>query len=91
MENVYSFCHKFDIEIPVIDDVHVIPRQSVNRKASKVTNKHYYRVDVFCTIVNMHMQELNSRFPETITELLLGVACLNPIDSFSNFDKKKIL
>jgi len=23
--------------------------------------------------------------------LLLGVACLNPIDSFSNFDKEKIV
>jgi len=37
------------------------------------------------------MQELNSRFPETSTKLLLGVACLNPIDSFSNFDKERIL
>ena len=37
------------------------------------------------------MQELNSRFPETSTKLLLGVGCLNPIDSFSNFDKEKTL
>ena len=58
---------------------------------SKVTNEHYYRVDVFYTILDMQMQELNCRFPETSTELLLGVACLNPIDSFSNFDKDKIL
>ena len=29
-------------------------------------------------------------FPETSTKLLLGVACLNPIDSFSNWDKEKI-
>jgi len=91
IQNVYSFCHKYDIEIPVMDAVHVIRGQRVNRRISKVTNEHYYRVDVFYTILDMQMQELNCRFPETSTELLLGVACLNPIDSFCNFDKDKIL
>jgi len=37
------------------------------------------------------MQEFNSRFPEMTTDLLIGVACLNPSESFSYFDKKKIL
>jgi len=37
------------------------------------------------------MQELNSRFLEASTGLLLYVACLNPTYSFSNFDKEKIL
>ena len=91
IENVYAFCHKYDIDIPVMDDFHVIRGQRVNRRVSKVTNEHYYRVDVFYTILDMQMQELNSRFPEANTELLLGVACLNPVDSFSNFDKEKIL
>jgi len=30
-------------------------------------------------------------FPEATTELPLGVACPKPADSFSNFDKEKIL
>jgi len=90
IENVYSFCHKYDIEIPIMDDVHVIRGQRVNLRVSKVTNEHYYRVDVFYTILDIQMQELNCRFPETNTELLLGVARLNPIDSFSNFDKEKM-
>jgi len=55
------------------------------------TNEHYYRIDVFYTILGMQMQELSSRFSEATTDLLLGVACLNPSDSFSNFDKNKIL
>jgi len=90
IENVYAFCHKYDIEIPVMDDFHVIQGQRVNRRVSKVTNEHYYCVDVFYTILDMQMQQLNSRFPDMSTELLLGVACLNPLDSFSNFDKEKI-
>ena len=37
------------------------------------------------------MQELDSRFPETSTELLIGIACLNPANSFSNYNKEKVL
>lgn len=51
---------------------------------------HHYRVDVFCNVIDMQLQELNIRFAELNTELLLCVACLNPSDSFSAFDKKKL-
>ena len=91
IKNVYAFCHKYNIEIPVMNDFHVFRGQRVNCRVSKVTNEHYYRVDVLYTILDMQMQELNSRFPEASTELLLGVACLNPANSFSSFDKEKIL
>lgn len=74
-----------------MDDFHIIRGQRVNRRVSKVTNKHYYRVDVFYTILDMQMQELNSHLLEASTELLLSVACLNPVDSFSSFHKEKIL
>jgi len=36
IENVSSFCHKYDIEITVMEDVHVIPGQRVNRRVPKV-------------------------------------------------------
>ena len=87
---VSSFCVKHDIEIPNRDDFHIVRGKS-KRRVSKITNEHYYRIDVFYTILDMQMQELNSLFSETNTDLLLGVACLNPADSFSNFDKDKIL
>ena len=53
IENAYSFCHKYHIEIPIMDDVHGLPGQRVNRRVSKVTNKYYYCVDVFYTILDM--------------------------------------
>jgi len=53
--------------------------------------EHYYRMDEFYLILDMQMQELNSRFTEANTLLLLGMACLNPLNSFSNFDQDKIL
>ena len=38
----------------------------------------------------MQLQDLNNRFTETSTELLLCVACLNLSNSFAAFDSKKI-
>ncbi|XP_075077354.1 uncharacterized protein LOC142164081 [Nicotiana tabacum] len=42
-------------------------------------------------IIDWQVQELNARFNEATTNLLVGVACLNPVDSFSSFDINKIL
>jgi len=46
---------------------------------------------VFCNIIDWQLQELNDRFNEVATDLLHGIACLNPINSFSSFDSKKIM
>ncbi|XP_057756353.1 uncharacterized protein LOC130975600 [Arachis stenosperma] len=56
-------------------------------------------VSLFCDshnilVPNMNdiqLQELNNRFTEVNTELLLCIACLNPSDSFFAFDKEKLL
>ncbi|GAV79922.1 LOW QUALITY PROTEIN: Dimer_Tnp_hAT domain-containing protein, partial [Cephalotus follicularis] len=52
-----------------------------------------YVCDVLEIIVedDMQLQELNTRFNEVNTELLLCMACLNPSDSFSAFDKNKLI
>ena len=39
----------------------------------------------------MQLQELNDRFTEASTELLLCLAYLRPDDLFSDFDKKKLI
>ena len=54
-------------------------------------NLHHYQVESFYTIVDMQLQELNNRFTETNSELLLCIACLNPKDSFAAFDKQKLI
>ncbi|XP_028106200.1 uncharacterized protein LOC114305335 [Camellia sinensis] len=42
-------------------------------------------------VVGASFQELNARFTESNTDLLLYVACLNPSNSFSSFDRKKLI
>ena len=39
----------------------------------------------------MQLQELNNRFSEANTNLLLCMACLNPSNSFVAFDKEKLI
>jgi len=41
-------------------------------------------------VIDRQLQELNNRFTEVSTELLLCIACLCPRDSFSAFDKERL-
>ncbi|XP_049375728.1 uncharacterized protein LOC125840801 [Solanum verrucosum] len=61
------------------------------RRIAEYTILHHYQVEVFYKIIDWQRQELNNRFDKVTTDLLLGIACLNPDDSFSNLDMEKIL
>ena len=52
---------------------------------------HHFRVELFYSVIDMQLQELNDRFTEASTELLLCLAYLRPDDLFSDFDKKKLI
>ncbi|KAL4614323.1 hypothetical protein ACB092_07G045800 [Castanea dentata] len=52
------------------------------RNTQQNTNLHHYRVELFYTVMDMQLQELNNRFSEANTDLLLCMACLNPSNSF---------
>ncbi|XP_058208195.1 uncharacterized protein LOC131321208 [Rhododendron vialii] len=85
-----SFCEKHEIVIPNMDDLFV-PRGGKRRKAHKVTNLHHFCFEIFNSVIDMQAIELDARFPESTTELLLCVACLNPSNLFSSFDKEKLI
>ncbi|XP_016479742.1 uncharacterized protein LOC107800992 [Nicotiana tabacum] len=90
IDKVSTFCVKYNILIPNFDDFYVYSGRS-RRKVVDYTVLHHYRVDIFFKIIDWQVQELNARFNEVTTNLLVGVACLNPVDSFSSFDINKIL
>ncbi|XP_047253545.1 uncharacterized protein LOC124887695 [Capsicum annuum] len=100
-----KFISMFDFIIDVLDTI-VVDSKSDEEKAratgylrtcqhlrvAEYTISHHYRVEVFFKIIDWKLQELNDhRFNEVIIDLLIGVACLNPVDSFSSFDINKIL
>ncbi|XP_055824264.1 uncharacterized protein LOC129892718 [Solanum dulcamara] len=87
---VSTFCIQHDVLIPNFDEPYISSLRS-RRKLANYTISHHYRVEVFCNIIDWQLQELNNHFDEVTTDLLHGIACLNPINSFSNFDIKKVM
>ncbi|XP_074301557.1 uncharacterized protein LOC141632956 [Silene latifolia] len=55
------------------------------------TNLERFRIDMFLSVIDKQLLELNDRFDEVNTELLLCMACLSPVNSFASFDKKKLM
>lgn len=87
---VASFCEKHRIDVPDMNGVFKARGRS-RRKVQETTNMHYFSVDLFYSVIDMQLQELNDRFTEANTELLLCVACLCPNDSFCGYDKQKLI
>ncbi|KAL5546116.1 hypothetical protein UlMin_005803 [Ulmus minor] len=48
-------------------------------------------VKLFYSVIDMQLRELNDRFNEVNTKLLICMVCLSPIDLFSSFDKKMLV
>lgn len=60
------------------------------RRKQKVTNMHYYYVEIFLVATDAILTELNHRFSETSLELLVCTDAFNPRNS-SNFDVDKLV
>ncbi|XP_023739167.1 uncharacterized protein LOC111887233 [Lactuca sativa] len=87
--NVTLFCKKHDVRIGDMEDEYYDGFSC--RRGSPVNNLHHYHVDVFKAVCDMQLQELNHRFNEANTELLLCIACLCPRESFKAFDLDKLM
>lgn len=90
LEEVLIFCEKFHIATLNMDDLYIDEKRS-RRKAEKVTNSHHYRVQLFNTVIDMQLWELDFQFNEVNTKLLICVACLNPSNSFAAFDEQRLV
>ncbi|KAI0497384.1 hypothetical protein KFK09_020607 [Dendrobium nobile] len=90
INNVTSFCQQQKIEVPHMDDKWVARGRS-RRRAQDIPNLYHFRVEIFYTVLDMQLQELNNRFTKLNTELLLCIACLNPNDGFHAFNKDKLI
>ncbi|XP_059311958.1 uncharacterized protein LOC132063436 [Lycium ferocissimum] len=90
ISKVSLFCIKHGIFVPNFEEPYVSSLRSRWRlRYNKVS--HHFHVEVFCNIIDWQLQELKDCFGEATTDLLHGITCLNPIDSFSSFDIRKIM
>jgi len=90
MTEVSTFCSKHCIEVPTMNEKYIQAGRS-RRNEREITNYHHFRVEIFNTVLDWTLNELNDRFNEVNTELLLCVSCLDPSDRFASFDKQKLI
>ena len=64
MEKVKSFSNKYDIEVPNMDAQYVVPGRRMFRGTSEEeSNLHHFRIEVFISVIDLQLQELENRFP----------------------------
>ncbi|XP_057793707.1 uncharacterized protein LOC131010250 [Salvia miltiorrhiza] len=90
LDKVTSFCNDNDIGVPDMESRY-IPQGRSKRFAQQVSYLHHFRVDMFLEVIDLLLQELDNRFDEVNMELFICMACLDPKDGFSSFDKEKVL
>ena len=90
LTEVSSFCTTHDISILNMDEIFVV-NERPRRNTQQNTNLHHYCIELFYTIIDMQLQELNNHFSEMNTNSLLCMACLNPSNSFVAFNKEKLI
>ncbi|KAJ1265154.1 hypothetical protein BS78_08G058000 [Paspalum vaginatum] len=90
LKRVKTFCAKNEIEVPDMDKK-INARGTFARRRQKVTNMHFYHVEIFFSAVDAILSEMNHRFGEVSSELLVCMACLNLRNFFSNFDVDKLI
>ena len=89
LDEVYEFCDKHDISKLEMDEAYIDPTKP--RKKTGITNKHHFQVDCFNEILDWLLQELDSRFNETSSQLLVCSAAFNPRDSFNDFNVDSLI
>nr|KYP64740.1 Zinc finger MYM-type protein 1 [Cajanus cajan] len=85
LENVNSFCNSRGVPIPDMSATYSDIIRTRLKKDS-VTVEHHYRVDIFTAAIDYQLKELNSRFSEQSTELLMLSVALDPKDAFKSFN-----
>ncbi|RID65633.1 hypothetical protein BRARA_D00817 [Brassica rapa] len=89
MAKFASFCKKHNVEMLIMEEEFVDLRYP--RRRTNISNMHHYKVNCFCTVLDLQIQEFDDRFTEVTTDLLICMAALSPVDSFHGFDKEKLV
>jgi hypothetical protein len=88
LEEVKLFCVE-KIPIPNMDEA--IPIFGRSRLGGDlITQDLYYHVDTFLAALDVILSEMDHRFNEVSSELLVSFACLDPREEYARFDVEKL-
>ncbi|CAH9105108.1 unnamed protein product, partial [Cuscuta epithymum] len=93
LDKVKLFCPQHEIEIPDFSAAYKAgrgrPRLQRNNR-DFLTVEHHYKFDIFNSVVDKLMLELNYRFNEDVVELLVLSSALDPRDDYKSFQIEDI-
>jgi cell division protein ZapA (FtsZ GTPase activity inhibitor) len=84
------FCVKNGVNVPNMDSCYE-PIIKSKRYIRKISYLHRFCVEIFLCVIDRQLQELNDRFDEVNTELLICMAAFNLANSFAAYNKKHLL
>jgi hypothetical protein len=85
----YSFCDKHSLSKLEMEDEYVNPKKP--RQKTGITNKHHYQVDCFNDIIDWLLQELDTRFNEKNSKLIICSTALSPREPFRDFNLENLM
>ncbi|XP_008235741.1 PREDICTED: uncharacterized protein LOC103334540 [Prunus mume] len=85
LTKVNSFCEARNIDILDMNARYVARRGRARHQQDDFTIKHYYMIDIFYATIDSQLQELNSRFSDQTTELLIMGSALDPREVNKSF------
>jgi hypothetical protein len=89
LKEVYVFCDKHDIPKLEMSEAYIDPKNT--RRKTGITNQHHFKVETFNVILDWLLQELDSRFSETSSQLLVCSAAFDPRDGFHKFNVESLM
>ncbi|XP_071679036.1 uncharacterized protein [Lolium perenne] len=89
---VTSFCTKHRVKV-VDMNARYYPVGRPRRVGihNGANNYHRFHVDMYVSVIDRQISELNGRFDEVNTELLTCMAAFCPLRAFAAYDKKKLV
>lgn len=89
LDKVCCFCEKHDIIVLEMEKDYVNPKKP--RQRTCLSNEHHYRIDCFFAVLDLLQKELNDRFNDVNSELLLCMSALSPENLFHHFNIEKLM
>ncbi|KAK9689819.1 hypothetical protein RND81_09G083500 [Saponaria officinalis] len=84
---VGAFCCENDISMP---DMPAPYKKGLRNCEKNITNAHYYRVNIFYSVIDFQLTELDSRFTESSLEILVLSASMDPRYCFRAFKREDV-
>ncbi|KAG8637900.1 hypothetical protein MANES_15G179352v8 [Manihot esculenta] len=91
LKEVTEFCEGHSIDVPNMENfVHGRSRKRL-KGGEPMTYLHHFWIDIFIKVIDVIAMEMDKHFTEANKELLRCVMCLDPSNSFANFDHVRLL